>query len=629
MLMKSKSKTIALTGLVLAVVLLLSVNVISNASFKALQLDLTEGKLFTLSDGTRSVLKEIDEPIKIRLFFSKILGEQSPQHATYFKRVKELLGQYVKLSGGKVELQLYNPEPFSDAEDLAAASGVKGVPINQEGDLGYFGLSAYNSTDDEALIGFLSPERETFLEYDLTKLVHSIAKPKKPVIGLLSSLPINGGRGPQAQQQPRWAVLDQLSEFFEIQPIPREIPYVPKDIDILMLVHPKNISETMQYNIDQFVLRGGRLIAFIDTNAEVAMRPGGEMRKDTVSEFENMLTAWGLKMDEDKVAADIQTARRVNVQQGGRMETTSYVAWLSLTPENMAADDVITGELQMINIGSAGILEKIEGSGTEITPLLETSDQSMAIDRKKVMMQPDVVGLFRNFKPENKKLMLAARVSGKAKTAFPDGPPKGVAGLDVEVAPFIKESTKGINVIVVADTDILRDRLWVDRKDIFGNRTLVPHANNGDFLMNAIDNLGGSDALINLRGRNRPQRPFHLVQELRRDAEMQFRNKEKELQDKLIDIRAKLNKVLRREDASGEVIMNAEEKESVDNFRTEMTGIRKELRDVQLALRQDIDKLDTWLKFINIAAIPLILLIISVVAGTLRQSRRRSTVVSK
>ena len=629
MLMKSKSKTIALTGLVLAVVLLLSVNVISNTSFKALQLDLTEGKLFTLSDGTRSVLKEIDEPIKIRLFFSKILGEQSPQHATYFKRVKELLGQYVKLSGGKVELQLYNPEPFSDAEDLAAASGVKGIPINQEGDLGYFGLSAYNSTDDEALIGFLSPERETFLEYDLTKLVHSIAKPKKPVIGLLSSLPINGGRGPQAQQQPRWAVLDQLSEFFEIQPIPREIPYVPKDIDILMLVHPKNISETMQYNIDQFVLRGGRLIAFIDTNAEVAMRPGGEMRKDTVSEFENMLTAWGLKMDEDKVAADIQTARRVNVQQGGRMETTSYVAWLSLTPENMAADDVITGELQMINIGSAGILEKIEGSGTEITPLLETSDQSMAIDRKKVMMQPDVVGLFRNFKPENKKLMLAARVSGKAKTAFPDGPPKGVAGLDGEVAPFIKESVKGINVIVVADTDILRDRLWVDRQDVFGNRTLVPHANNGDFLMNAIDNLAGSDALINLRGRNRPQRPFHLVQELRRDAEMQFRNKEKELQDKLVDIRAKLNKVLGREDASGEVIMNAEEKESVDNFRTEMTGIRKELRDVQLALRQDIDKLDTWLKFINIAAIPLILLIISVVAGTLRQSRRRSSVVSE
>lgn len=623
MFTNSKPQSLAIAGLALAVVLLLAVNIFSNATFKALQLDLTEGQLFTLSDGTRNVLSKIDEPIKIRLFFSKALGEESPQHATYFKRVRELLGQYVKISNGKVELKIFNPEPFSDAEDLAVASGIKGVPINQAGDLGYFGLSAYNTTDDEGLIGFLSPDRETFLEYDITKLVHTIANPKRQVIGILSPLPINGGMGPQAARQPRWAIVDQLSEFFEILPIPREMVNVPKDVDILLLVHPKGIRPEMKYSIDQFVMRGGRAMVFVDTNAELAARPGDANQSDTVSDFDNVLEAWGVKLVKDKIAGDIQTARRVNVQQGGKLAVTSYVAWLSLTPENMASDDVITGELQLVNLGTSGILEPIEGATTKVSPLLQTSSQSMEIDRDKVMLRPDVVELFRTFVPEDKKLTLATRISGPAKSAYPDGPAKDMK-LEDGVADHISASTSGINVIVVADTDILRDRLWVDRQDVFGNMTLVPHANNGDFVINAIDNLSGTSDLIDLRGRTRTQRPFHLVQDIQREAEMQYRTKEKELQDKLVDLRTKLNKVLRREDSTGEVIMNAAEKASVDNFRTEMTTIRKELRDVQLALRQDIDKLDSWLKFINIAAIPLVLLIIAMISGRVRKSRRRA-----
>jgi ABC-type uncharacterized transport system involved in gliding motility auxiliary subunit len=457
----------------------------------------------------------------------------------------------------------------------------------------------------------------------MTKLIHSIAKPKKPVIGILSSLPINGGMGPRAAQQPRWAVVDQLSDFFEILPIPREMLNVPKDVDILMLVHPKGLRPAMQYSIDQFVLRGGRVIAFVDNNAEIAARPGPNAKTDPVSEFDPMLAAWGVRMVKGKVAGDIQTARRVNVQQGGKLVTTSYVVWLSLLPENMARDDVITGELQMVNVGSAGILEAIEGTETTITPLLQTSLLSMEIESDLLTPRPDVVALFRNFKPSNKKLTLAARVSGKTKTAFPDGPPETVVNAEKNT-PQLIFSASGINVIVVADTDMLRDRLWVDRQNVYGNRTLVPHANNGDFIINAIDNLSGSDALINLRGRNRPQRPFQLVEEIRRDAEMKYRNKEKELQDKLVNIRGKLNKVLSRENATGEVIMNAKEKESIDQFRSEMTSIRRELRDVQLGLRQNIDELDSWLKFINIAVVPLILLIISLITGSLRQSRRRA-----
>ncbi len=628
MISNTKPQSLAIAALVLAVVLLLAVNVFSNATFKALQLDLTQGKLYTLSDGTRNVLSKIDEPVTVRLFFSKALGEQSPQHATYFKRVRELLGQYVKISNGKVDLKILNPEPFSDAEDMAVAAGIKGLPINQAGDLGYFGLSAYNSTDDEGLIGFLSPERETFLEYDITKLIHTIADPQKQVVGILSSLPINGGMGPRAGQQPRWAIVDQLSEFFEVIPIPREMVNIPKDVDILMLVHPKGLRPEMKYSIDQFVLRGGRAIVFVDSNAELAARPGGQNQNDTVSDFDTILNAWGVNLVKDKVAGDIETARRVNVQQGGKLAVTSYVAWLSLTAQNMARDDVITGELQLVNVGSAGILDPLDGATTTITPLLQTSTQSMQIDREKVMLRPDVVELFRTFVPENKILTLAARISGPAKSAYPDGPSKDMKLVD-DVEEHIGESPSGINVVVVADTDFLSDRLWVDRQDVFGNMTLVPHANNGDFVINAVDNLTGSSDLIDLRGRTRTQRPFHMVQDIQREAEQRYRTKEKELQDKLVDLRAKLNKVLRREDATGEVIMNAEEKASVDNFRNEMTTIRKELRDVQLALRQDIDKLDSWLKFLNIAAIPLVLLVISMISGRVRKSRRRAASVTQ
>ena len=257
-----------------------------------------------------------------------------------------------------------------------------------------------------------------------------------------------------------------------------------------MLVHPKRLRPAMQYSIDQFALRGGRVIAFVDNNAEIAARPGPNAKTDPVSEFDPLLDAWGVNMVKGKVAGDIQTARRVNVQQGNKLETTSYVVWLSLLPENMAKNDVITGELQMINVGSAGILQAIEGAETTLTPLLQTSALSMEIESDLLTPRPDVVALFRNFVPTNKKMTLAARISGKAKTAFPDGPPEKV--IDAEKAlPQLKTSVSGINVIVVADTDILRDRLWVDRQNMYGNRTLVPHANNGDFVINAVDNLSG------------------------------------------------------------------------------------------------------------------------------------------
>ncbi len=606
---------LALGGLFLGAILFLATNILSNSVFNAVQLDLTEGKLFTLSDGTRKVLSKIDEPIKIRLFFSETLGEQSPAHKTFYKRTKELLGQYVNISGGRIELELLVPEPFSDAEDLAVTFGLQGVPVTQGGDLGYFGLAATNSTDDQEVIGFLTPSRETFLEYDLTRMVHSLSDPDRKTIGILSSLPINGQKGPQMAGPGRWAIVDQISDLFSITQIERDATSIPDGVDILMIVHPKDLKPEMLYAIDQFVLSGGRAMVFVDTNAETAARPGEALKNDPVSEFDKTLASWGVELMPDMIAGDISTARRVNVQQGSKLAVTDYVAWLSLKSENFDHEDVVTADLQIINIGTAGILNPLDGRKTTVVPLMQTSAQSMLIDRHQVMLRPQVIELFKNFKSQDKRLMLAARITGSAESAFPENAKSN--------KNHISDAQSSINVIVVADTDILTDGVWVDVQDVAGDKMLAPFAGNADFVINALDNLGGSEDLIGLRARTQIPRSFALVHKIRQAAEIQYRTKEQELQDKLVDVRRKLNKLMAREETSGEVVMNSKEKELIEGFRGEMTEIRLALRDVQHALRSDIERLDTWLKFFNIAVVPLVLGFGVLVVAVARRTRRR------
>ena len=282
-----------IVGLVLAAVLFISVNIVSNNSLRALQLDLTEGSLFTLSDETARVLSDIDEPITMRLYFSKVMGEQSPTHLTYFERVRELLEQYVKLANGKLRLQVFNPEPFSDDEDSAVAFGLSGLPINQQGDLGYFGLAGTNSTDDKEVIPFLTPERETFLEYDMTKMVKALATPEKQTVGVMSTLLVNGGYIPNQGQRPRWSVIDQINEFFAIQPVPVDTKEIFEGVGTLMVIHPKRFPQSTLYAIDQFVMKGGRVMIFVDPNAEVD-GPGGGMRPNEHSDFEKIFSTWGV-----------------------------------------------------------------------------------------------------------------------------------------------------------------------------------------------------------------------------------------------------------------------------------------------------------------------------------------------
>ena len=634
-------------AIVLAVVLFFAANILANLTLGAARVDLTADRLFTLSSGTRAVLSRIDEPVTLRFYYSERLGREIPTYGVYAQRVREMLQEYESAAGGKLRLQVIDPQPFSDEEDRAVAFGLQSVPLNQQGELVYFGLAGANTADKEEIIPFFQPERERFLEYDLTRLIFNLSTPKKKAVGVISTLPLMGEfRGPGRPPEP-WAVYNQLQQFFEVRSIDRDIAEIPAEIGVLMIVHPRDLPERTQYAIDQFVLRGGHAIVFVDPHAESELgRPGPQAQLGlTGSNLKKLFDAWGLEMIDGKFAGDRLLARRVNAGTETRVRAVDYVAWLTLRQGNFAADDILTSDLGTLNLASAGILRVKEGASTRFTPLVQTTEQSMEIDVGKVRLAPDPVTLLAEFKPSGERFTLMARVRGPAKTAFPDGPPQekkdeesekkdgaSAAGspekkdAPANPTPQLKESKGPINVIVVADTDLLEDRFWVQVADFFGQRLATPIAANGNLVVNAVDNLAGSDELIGLRSRGQVSRPFLRVQEIQRDAELRFRAKERELTEKLRDAEKQLNELQTKsqpQEGAGRVILSREQQQAIERFRGEMLTIRKDLRDVQLALRQDIEGLERWLKFANIGLIPILIAVAAIALGVLRARARR------
>ena len=622
-----KSKTsnrakLALGGLGFAVAIFFAVNIFANAALKGQRLDLTEDRLFTLSEGTSQVISSIDEPITVRLYFSKALGEVNPRLQTYFNRIRDLLDQYANISEGKLRFELYNPEPFTEDEDRAVAFGLQGVPINNAGDRGYFGLVTTNSTDDQETIGYLNPRREAFLEYDLTRMIQGLVNPEPKTIGILSGIPINGI--PMAQQ-PRWAVVDQIADFFDVRNIEATEMTIPEEVDILLIAHPKQLNELLLYAIDQFVLKGGPALIFNDPNSEVAIAVARGAPGAGVSDLGPLLKAWGVALEAGKVVGDLDTARRVNVRRDGQIAVADYVVWLSLDKRNFNTNDPITSNLNRVNVASAGSLVAADGATTKLTPLITTKVRAARIDAEKVRMNPDVVALFREFKPEGKPLTIAARVQGLAKSAYPDGRPKPDKEKQLEsVATHMAAAKDPINVIVVSDADLLHDQFWVEQQDLFGQNYQVPFASNADLVLNALENLAGGSTLVGLRSRGETTRPFSMVLRIRQDAELKYRAKEQELVTKLKQVQQEMTQLVSQEENGGEATVTTADRQAIENRRREMISIRRQLRDVQHALREDIDNLDMLLKFLNIVVIPLLLGVATLVLILFRRVRHRA-----
>jgi ABC-type uncharacterized transport system involved in gliding motility auxiliary subunit len=599
----------SLIALGLAAILFVAANVLAQALLTGARLDLTKDKLFTLSPGTRAILGRIDEPVTLRYFFSERLGREIPTYAGYAKRVQDMLGEFAAASRGRLVVERYDPLPFSDVEDRAVALGLQGVPIDQGGETVFFGLSGTNSTDDKETIAFLAPERERFLEYDLAKMVQSLANPKRKVVGLITDLPLEGDMMAMMRGMPSqpWYVMDTLRSMFELRTLGGDIDRVPEDVDVMMLAHPKSLSDKTQYAVDQFVLKGGRALVFVDPYAEsdagrARMMGGGPGGSDLPKLFQ----AWGVEMVKDKVAGDRANARRVNAGTPGRVVPADYLAWLTMRQGNINRDDPLMSNIGQVNMASAGILKKREGATTAMEPLITTSPQSMAIDVAKLSGgpggQPDVLGILREFKPGLEGLVVAARISGDAQLA---------------------KSQKPINVIVVADTDLLDDRFWVQVQDFFGQRLAVPTANNADMVANALDFLAGGGELVGLRGRGTSVRPFEVVRAIERDAEARLRGTERELQEKLNEVKKNLRDAEIGDKAGSTASLTPQQQQTIEKFRGEMLDIRKQLREVQLALRQDIDRLEGVLRFVNIGLVPIVVAVVAAVVGAVRLARRR------
>ena len=608
----------------LAAVTFLSVNILANAWLGGARLDATQGLAYTISDQIKPIFEGLDEPLIVRLYYSDALGVASPRHGALYRRIRELLKQYSELSGGRVIVHLENPEPYSSTEDRAIAFGLQAVPLNNMGEVAYFGLAATNAVDEEEIIPFFNLEREQFVEYDLTRLIYNLSNPHQSTIGVISSLPVYGSAprgqmGMGAGSSPPWAVMKQMDDFFDVREISQDVKRVPDDIDLLMMIQPTNLSPSTQFAIDQFVMRGGRLLVFLDPHPESV---GPAAVAGDLKGINQLLGSWGVNFVDGKVAADLESAIRVNSSADDRPMVSDYIAWLELGPNNFDRQDAAIGDLYQIAVGTAGILEISKNPDAKITPLLTTGSQSMRIDVGNVQGMPDVVSLLRQFKSSGKKEILAVRLRGPVRSVFPDGAPDGVAKSTSDDRPLVK-STVPIQAIVIADTDILTDRFWMQESNFFGQSVAVPTADNANFIINTLENLTGSPALSSLRGRGIQNRPFILLDSIRRDAEMLYRSREKALEDRLQALEEKIRAVQLRQGDRDNVEFSEADRKMIMNHRSEILDTRQDLRDVQHALRRDIETLETVIKFINIVGVPLVFGGIIAVVTLVRRRRQR------
>ncbi|CAG0939795.1 hypothetical protein GPROT2_00740 [Gammaproteobacteria bacterium] len=621
--MSSKSRTaFGHLGLVAVAVIFLVAVPLANVILRGARIDLTENHLYTLSPGTIHILGNIPEPIHLYFFFSGTATGKTPFFRTYAGRVRDMLQDFAQRSNGRITVTEVDPVPFSDEEDRATQFGLQGIRLDNSADPIFMGIAGTNSVGDDQVIPFVDPRKEAFLEYDLAKLVYSLANPKHPVVGLLSSLPISAGFDPMTQQirQP-WAVVNQLRQVFDIRQLEPGLTKIADDVQVVMLVHPKNLGDQALYALDQFVLRGGRLMVFVDPWAEAD--PGAPDPADPTgaagqrsSNLERLFNAWGISVASDSFVGDNRFALQVMGPDGRPVRD---IGLLGIGQDGLDQDDVVTSGLSLVNMGFAGAISIRDKAPVTVTPLVRSSDLAAPLGTAALAFMQDPTVLLENFKPTGQRYTLAARLSGKVPTAFPDGPPPGMpAGGPAQ----IRESAEPVNIVVVADTDLLTDRLWVQTQNFFGQRVANAFANNGDFVVNALDNLLGSNDLIGIRARATFSRPFTRVRDLRRDAEVRFRDSEERLQQELRDTEQKLAGIQAGRKDGNTLIMTPEQQQEIERFRNQRADIRKELRQVQRNLDQDIERLGTILKVINIGLVPLLISIASIIVVLVRRHRR-------
>ncbi|MDB6040321.1 MAG: putative transporter, rane protein [Verrucomicrobiales bacterium] len=620
----------SVVGVIVMLFIMIAIYVISHVASE--RIDLTSEKLYTLSSGTKAIVKKLDTPVEIRFYCTQ--GKDMPvELKTYAQRVEDLLEEYKKISPKNILIKKFDPQPDSDAEDSANLDGVEGQALNM-GDKVYMGL-AFNMLDSKTALPFLDPRRERLLEYDITRAIANVATTDKQVIGVMSALPVFGEMNPMAMRmgqggrQDPWVFVNELKRDFTVKEVQMTTDKIDDDIKVLVVVHPKGITDKAQYALDQFVLRGGKLIAFLDPLSVVDSRSNPQMNPMQAaavggSTLDKLLKAWGIDFDQNKVVADTVFQTRIN--RGQRPESAPAV--LSVTSEGVNTNDVVTSQIDSLLIPFSGTFSGTPAVGLTETVLLKTTAQSQPVE--KFMAEFSGEQIVKDFVPGGKPLSLAIRLTGKFKTAFPEGKPKDApeakddAGKDkpaTDNSPSLKESTKDTAVILVGDADLLYDQFAAQVQEIFGQKIVYPRNGNLNLIQNMVEQLGGDNNLIAVRSRATMNRPFTRVNRMKAEAEQRFQAKIKELEKSVAEAQTRLNELQKNKETTQRFIMSPEQQQEIQKVQQKQVEVKKQLKQERKNLRREIDSMENTLKWVNIAAMPLLVALSGISLAVLKRKK--------
>ncbi len=621
----------SLTGLAVAIALFVAINAFSSVALRRSSIDLTEHKLYSLSEGSRNILAKLEEPIDLKFYYTPDQAPDSSPIPEYARRVQELLETYAAKSNGNLRLEVIDPKPFTEEEDQAAQGGLQGHSINSLGDKLYCGLIATNSIDEKEVIPFFHPAREASLEYDITQVIYRLGNDDRPVVGLMSSLPLAGGPPNPMTRQPaqRWGIYDFIAQSLEVRDVPMTAESIDDEIDVLMLVHPKELSEQTQYAIDQFALRGGRIMAFVDPFCffdPAGQDPRGAMSADRSSHLERLLEAWGVTLEPNLIVGDEKKGQAIPTQNGQAFAPI----FMALDEESFDEQDLALKDISGVSFLTAGSWKATEGATTEIQPLVQTTAEGAGTLDGTAMQfgMVDFERLGDMFVTDQVPRSTVIRLTGSLTSAFPDGPPQDPeAGTDddaegsEEAAPeHLSESSAPFHAVLISDADLLADNLWVQRIGPF----LAPQLGNGSLVVNLLDNLTGSTDLISLRSREGYQRPFTKKVELEKAAGERLREKADEAEAAVEATNQRLLELQGPQDNAGGALLNPEQQAEIERLNATLLDQRRELREVRNQLNRDIESLGTRLKALNTFLVPVLLLLVLLGMAITNQSNSRS-----
>lgn len=595
------------------------------------RLDLTQEKAYTLSKGTRAILKELDSPVTVRFYCTQ------PDSATretlvlrrHAREVEDLLQEFRQAAGGKLKIEKYDPTPDSDAEDSARLDGIQGQLLSN-GEPFYLGLTV-SRLDQKEEIPFLSPARERELEYDIARAIARVANPTRPVIGLMSALPIWGtpsnpmmSRMGQHGSEP-WTLVTELQRDFTVKRVEMDAEEIPSNISVMVVIHPEGITDKTQFALDQFVLRGGKLIAFLDpfsvvgSQGQTPMNGGGTGSHSTL---DKLLKAWGLSFDTGKVVADVNFSMRL---QGRNGQPVNQPAWLSITPEGMNRNDVTMAEMDNIWLPMAGAFTGTPADGLTETPLLKSTKDSQLVEGFLANLSGEAV--LKDFKPSDKEQVLALRLQGKFKTAFPEGKPSDKSAKDETNAPpaqtdFLKESKDVNAVILVGDSDLLYDDFTLRKMNSPFGRLAIPMNANLTFAQNCVEQMAGDQNLIEVRSRATLNRPFEVVKQMEAEANQRFQGEVDRLQKKAQETQQRLNQLqAQKTDGNQRFILSPEQEQELAKLRKEEAETQKNLRQVQKDLKKEIVRMENTIKWANVLTMPVLVSLFGIGLAVVKNRR--------